>query len=243
LQLGNDFQFFLRRGQSPAPGRPTTSRSDYCYSLFVAPPPTVTAPSPVSAKAPSTPLIRKPIFKTNTTSPVQTAIDSLASDGYMTQAADVGASHIPELFRSIESIAPPVNAGVAEIKKVEAEVKTWADTMRTDLTKLGRNYMHLGSLQALDSVEKWWSRERTDKVVQRYLGNRETDVLIVDCTRQSLLFTKFDADHLSLTNSAFTPNMCLSDGGPIRRSPTRHPINSGSFLVLPDSYRGVQGGD
>jgi nucleoporin NDC1 len=194
LQLGNDYQVLLKKGQPSPLGRFAISEllklilsNQFCLASA----PTVTTSTSVSVKAPSTPLIRKQIFKGNSTSPVQSAINSLASDGYMAQAADAGASHIPELFRSV---APPVSAGVAEIKKAESGVMSWADSLRTKFIKFGANYLTQSSLQTLDRAAKWWSRDRIDKVLQRCLGNRQTDVLIVDCSCLVPLHP-LDADH------------------------------------------------
>lgn len=139
------------------------------------------APKPDNGPVtPSTPLLRKQIFKSNKETPVRSVIDSLASDGQIAQAADSSASHIPELFRSTAgSIVSPSNV-VAEVKRVEENTVHWVSTLRPRLFGLCRQYTPSSVVEDLDRLNLWWSRDRLDKVVQGSLENKETDALVVD---------------------------------------------------------------
>ena len=74
----------------------------------------------------------------------------------------------------------PVRVGAVEVRKAEEEVINWAVALWTKLPRVTEKYIHPGSLQMIERVRDWWSRERLDKVAQGYLWNKETDVLVVD---------------------------------------------------------------
>lgn len=129
---------------------------------------------------PSTPLLRKQIFKAPKESPVRSVIDSLASDGQIAQAADSSTSHIPELFRSTAGAVVSSSNVVAEVKKVEENTVNWVGTLQPRFTAFCRNSTPSSVTQALDGLCLWWSRDRIDKAVKGSLENKETDTLVVD---------------------------------------------------------------
>ncbi|KLO15190.1 hypothetical protein SCHPADRAFT_849874 [Schizopora paradoxa] len=173
LLLGQDYQLFLRKGQ-PAP----------------APAP---APAPVPPKPTqnlSTPLIRKPIFKSSAASPTAQLADSLSSDGAITQvlAKSPGdAIGLPELFKSASDvIGSPARSFTALIKKTKAPTPDAGSFWKNlDLGK----YMPLKGSAAAE----WWSRERKDKEVRKCLPNRDLDCMAVEvlCT---LIAHSFEED-------------------------------------------------
>ncbi|TFY52622.1 hypothetical protein EVG20_g10473, partial [Dentipellis fragilis] len=87
LFLGKDYQCFLRRGKPAPPAAPAP------------------APKYKGPEMPSTPILRKPIFKSGgTRSPIAQMLNSFAADGAVTQAlessVETTATHIPEIFRA-----------------------------------------------------------------------------------------------------------------------------------------------
>ncbi|KZT25546.1 hypothetical protein NEOLEDRAFT_1202644 [Neolentinus lepideus HHB14362 ss-1] len=176
LQLGKDYQHFVRRG-APLPGATTP------------------APAPVPPKkpdpTPSTPLIRKPIFKSSPASPVHAVIESLSSDGAITQAiastAEVGAAHVPELFRSVAAVAPAsVKEGtdvvVAEVKEVTGWIERYNPKEMAKKVQLGgvvEKYCPPRVVAMGEILKEWWHKDRLGKAAEECLPNRELDVLII----------------------------------------------------------------
>ena len=98
----------------------TTKIISLCSFLVAAPPPAAPPAQKIDAPAqvPKTPLIRKQVLKPSHSSPLRSALDTVASDGAITNAlttaAEVGASQIPELFRSVMPSHPPSALAKAE---------------------------------------------------------------------------------------------------------------------------------
>ncbi|KAI8973117.1 nucleoporin protein Ndc1-Nup [Trametes punicea] len=175
LTLGRDYQLLLRRGK-PAPPATTTP---------VAPSkPTVPLP------APATPLIRTKVYKPGQTSPLQAALDTFASDGPLAAAvsetAEVGASHIPELFRSVIPTSPhaKAEAAVETVKKAEENVVALVNETKSKWrsgvgSALGA-YLPAGVVQTAGQVKSWWTRERVHRVAETSLPNRYMDALAAE---------------------------------------------------------------
>ncbi|KDQ51846.1 hypothetical protein JAAARDRAFT_210825 [Jaapia argillacea MUCL 33604] len=179
LRLGKDYQAVLRRGK-PAPIAPA-----------VAPP-----PKKIDAKLPSTPILHTPIFKSKPQSPIKSIVDSLASEGTIAQAvtntAEMGAAHIPELFRSVApgSSSKPAAAAVTAAPGPSAK-GSWvgslglrAKAVREGLYgRVGSGVMRYSPVWVVEVGERvggWWGRDRVSRVVEGYLVNRELDVIIID---------------------------------------------------------------
>ncbi|TBU28210.1 nucleoporin protein Ndc1-Nup [Dichomitus squalens] len=175
LTLGRDYQLFLRRGQP-------------------APPP---AAAPAAAPKPSTPLpghatplLRASVFKTAQTSPLRASLDMLASDGPLATAvsetAEAGASHLPELFRSVLPSTPPAPASAAietakmaevSVARVVSETKgVWREGVGKTLV----GFLPKGVAEAGAQMRTWWTRERVHRVAETSLPNRYVDALAAE---------------------------------------------------------------
>ncbi|TFK83427.1 hypothetical protein K466DRAFT_665850 [Polyporus arcularius HHB13444] len=174
LTLGHDYQLFLRRGQ-PAPSAPAA-----------APAPSAKLPPPVPARA--TPLIRASVFKPAQTSPLRAALDTFASDGpiaaAVSETAEVGASHIPELFRSVMHSAPGPSAAVETVKKAEenvvAIVSQTKSKWREGASKAVSAYVPGSVAETAGQVQSWWTRERVHRLAETSLPNRHMDALAAE---------------------------------------------------------------
>ncbi|KAG1870825.1 nucleoporin protein Ndc1-Nup [Suillus subluteus] len=172
LRLGQDYQTFLRRGA------PIT-------------PPVAVAPTiPKPKDPPSTPLIRKAIFKAPRQSPLASMLDSVSSDSELSKAATAVAGemeerasqmHIPELFRSVAPssvAAPAVNAVLAKpTSSIISSFIAQVESRSRDLV-VGRCPGWLK--ESAITWNKWFYRERLNKVVEVCLPNRELDALIIE---------------------------------------------------------------
>lgn len=151
-----------------------------------------TAPTPssqpkafVGLPAPATPLIRAPILKAAPPSPLRAALDSFASDGPLSTAvastAEAGASHIPELFRSVLPPDSTAMTAVESAKKNEEKVLGFIQQTRTQWRqRLGAVVCARapGSLlNVVEQVVEWWRRDRLHKAVEVSLPNRHLDAL------------------------------------------------------------------
>ncbi|KAI9069396.1 hypothetical protein FKP32DRAFT_1617269 [Trametes sanguinea] len=175
LTLGRDYQLLLRRGQ-PAP--PASAAS--------AAPSKPTVPLPV----PATPLIRTSVYKPPQTSPLRAALDTFSSDGPLAAAvsetAEAGASHIPELFRSVMPTSPQHKAqeAVETVKKAEENVvqlvKETKSKWRSGLSNALNAYLPRGIVQSASRVSSWWTRERVHRVAETSLPNRYMDALAAE---------------------------------------------------------------
>lgn len=172
IVLGNDYQLFLRRGKPLTPS----------------PTPAPTLPKkPISDQIPvtPTPLLRQRIFQKTTESPLNSALDSLASDGPLARAleASADAANIPELFRSVEVKLMPIPAK-EEVKK-GVETATGAVTLvmqrlSTGLNGIVESYAPQSFLDLGDQWAIWWKTERVSKAAEACLPSRELDVAIVE---------------------------------------------------------------
>ncbi|TFK47409.1 hypothetical protein OE88DRAFT_1686372 [Heliocybe sulcata] len=178
VQLGKDYQHFLRRG-APAPDAPAP------------------APAPVPPKkpdtTPATPLIRQPIFKAAPIPPVRSVIESLASDGMITQAvastAEIGVAHVPELFRSVAAVAPAsvkesTDVVVAEVKEVGGWIENYnpvqvVKRVEAEVEGAVREHCPPQVTAVMETVKEWWEKDRLGKAAEECLPNRELDVLII----------------------------------------------------------------
>ncbi|KAH0828828.1 nucleoporin protein Ndc1-Nup [Lanmaoa asiatica] len=175
LRLGHDYQMFLRRG-APAP-------TDV-------PAPIV---PPKTSQPPSTPLIRKAIYKPPQQSPISKVLDTFASDSDLSKAADTVASEvgarvmeapIPELFRSASS--PPVVAAVSSTTTATATsprldvIGAYASRAKAQCQSLIVKYSPSWCQDAVTQWDAWWNRDRINKATEKCLPNRDLDALIVE---------------------------------------------------------------
>ncbi|KAI0777424.1 nucleoporin protein Ndc1-Nup [Trametes elegans] len=175
LTLGRDYQLFLRRGKPATPA-----------STALAPAPKTTVPLP----APATPLIRTKVYKPTQTSPLHAALETFASDGPLAAAvsetAEVGASHIPELFRSVIPASPQAkaDAAVEKVKKAEenvaALVKETKSKWRSSVSSALSASLPRGVVQTAGQVRSWCTRERVHRVAETSLPNRYMDALAAE---------------------------------------------------------------
>lgn len=172
LRLGQDYQTFLRRGA------PIT-------------PPVVVAPTiPKPKDPPSTPLIRKAIFRAPRQSPLSSMLDSVSSDSELSKAADAVAGemegrasqmHIPELFRSVapsSAAAPSANAVVA--KPASSIISSFIAQVESHSRGLVMGYCPVWLKESAMRWNQWFYRERLNKAVEVCLPNRELDSLIIE---------------------------------------------------------------
>ncbi|PIL27114.1 hypothetical protein GSI_10255 [Ganoderma sinense ZZ0214-1] len=170
LTLGRDYQLFLRRGQ-PAPPP-------------AAPAPASKSGTPLPASAKATPLLRTSVFKPAQSSPLRTALDTLASDGPLATAvastAEAGASHIPELFRSVMPSAPPSASPAAVAKKAEENVAALVEGTKSRWREALRARVPGLVAEAWGHAHAWWTRPRVHRVAEASLPNRHVDALAVE---------------------------------------------------------------
>ncbi|KAH9923390.1 nucleoporin protein Ndc1-Nup [Amylocystis lapponica] len=167
LTLGKDYQLLLRRGkpEAPAPAAPVQPKAN--------------PPLP----APATPLIRAPILKAAPSSPLRAALDTFASDGPLSTAvassADAGATHIPELFRSVLPAHPPAQSAVETAKKSDERVlgaleRAWRGSVGSAV----RAYAPEAAVAVGAQMREWWTRERVHRLAEACLPNRHLDALV-----------------------------------------------------------------
>jgi nucleoporin NDC1 len=169
LFLGRDYQLFLGRGKLPTVSAPTTAP----------------AAAPVQAAPPGTPtqLIKKPIYKPTQPSPVRAVLDSFAADGSFSQAVEtsVDATHLPEIFKSVENILRPAPPAAAIVRTQTVGLTTRLKNMGNDFVReLIVRYVPASVLEVSNRWTSWWRRERVNKKVDACLPHREVDVLIID---------------------------------------------------------------
>jgi len=171
LLLGHHYQLLLRRGLPPAP-----------------------APTPVPIKSKALPgseigtptkLLRESIYKAVKDSPGQAALDALASDGPIAKALDAGAdaTHIPEIFRSVETkvftspVAQEAKKNVEHAKGVGSRLKDNAIAICASFATV---YLPEPVKVQAKQVFEWWKRERLSRKVEASLAFRELDVIVID---------------------------------------------------------------
>ena len=174
-RLGHDYQTFLRRG-APAPAD-------------------VPAPAVASktSQPPGTPLLRKEIYKAPPQqSPISRVLDTFASDSDLSKAADAVASEvgtrfmetpIPELFRSTSS--PPVAAAPPPTTVAAATPQPYLFSAYVSRAKAQCQSLVVGHSpswcrEVVGQWDAWWSRDRINKVTEKYLPSRDVDALIVE---------------------------------------------------------------
>ncbi|KDR79388.1 hypothetical protein GALMADRAFT_63284 [Galerina marginata CBS 339.88] len=169
LLLGEDYQLFLRRGRPVPPPAATPVKP------IVLPTPKIATP---------TPLLRQRVFKTTQESPVHAALDALASDGPIAKVVEVGAdaSHVPELFRSVETkVTSPI---AEEAKKSVASATSFGSRLNHNViwytTSVWKHYAPESLREAFTMFLKWCTEERTSKIVEATLPYRELDVAVID---------------------------------------------------------------
>lgn len=173
LRLGYDYQTFLRRG-APA--------------LADVPAPVV---PPKTSQPPSTPLLRKAIYKASQQSPISKVLDTFASDSDLSKVADAVASEvgtrvmeapIPELFRSASSppvaATPPSTTAAAATPQPDL-IGAYASRAKAQCQSLVDKYSPSWCQEVVAQWDAWWSRDRINKVTERCLPNRDLDALIV----------------------------------------------------------------
>ncbi|KAI0828520.1 nucleoporin protein Ndc1-Nup [Trametes gibbosa] len=175
LVLGRDYQLLLRRGKPMSPA--------------VSPPAAQGKPS-VPLPAQATPLIQTKVYKPAPTSPLHAALDTFASDGPLAAAvsetAEAGASHIPELFRSVMLTSPQakVDAALETVKKAEenvaAAVHQAGSKWRQNASSVLAACLPKGVARSAWKIEGWWTRERIHRVAETSLPNRYMDALAAE---------------------------------------------------------------
>jgi hypothetical protein len=157
-------------------------------------------------------------------------LDALGSDGPLAQAFDAGAdaTHIPELFRSVEGkvMASPA---AEEAKKNVGHVKGFGSKLKEGVTSTVTSFatLHIPEPvrdRARDVVE-WWNRERLSRKVEASLAFRELDVIIIDGSWTVLDFRCLDP---SLDYSALVPDLRFFDRRSIWGRPEGYSKNFGS---------------
>lgn len=168
VTLGKDYQLLLRRGQPEAPA--------------AAPVPPA-KPSALLSSIKQTPLLRQSVFKPSSSSPIRSAIDTLASDGTLGAAAGEA---VPELFRSVLHAPPPAESEVIKrseeeiakiVTNVTVETKAWKMKV---VEAVERNLAPKVVCEVRERVGVWWTRERVNKVVEGSVPNRRLDALVVE---------------------------------------------------------------
>ncbi|EIW56161.1 uncharacterized protein TRAVEDRAFT_172114 [Trametes versicolor FP-101664 SS1] len=171
LVLGRDYQLLLSRGKPPSPA--------------AAAPAPASKPS-VPLPAPATPLIRTKVYKPPKTSPLHAAFDTFASDGPLAAAvsetAEAGASHIPELFRSVMPNTPQATAeaAVQSVKKAEENVAALVNETKSKWRASISACVPGVVKQSAGQVKGWWTRERVHRVAETSLPNRHMDALAAE---------------------------------------------------------------
>ncbi|EIN05466.1 hypothetical protein PUNSTDRAFT_74324 [Punctularia strigosozonata HHB-11173 SS5] len=172
LLLGRDYQHLLRRGKPPLP-----------------PPAAPPAAKSVAPRAPGTPLKKGPIFKSTQESPIRKVVESLASDGTMSQAVEETEQnlHLPDLFRSVRSselVKGPADSFAVVKEKVETvkvpDVRSVVTTAKGKGKEVLRSNVPAWAVELGDEVYDWWARDRASKLVERSLPNRELDAIVVE---------------------------------------------------------------
>jgi nucleoporin NDC1 len=106
-------------------------------------------------------------------------LDSFASDGAVSQVAEAGASHIPELFRSVEGVVKPITApAVRTVGAKQMELTGWVEKGKGVVK--GYITPPPWSLELGKVWEEWWRKDRLAKVAQGCLPFRELDALVIE---------------------------------------------------------------
>ena len=171
LLLGHHYQLLLRRGLPLAPA-PTSV-------------PIKSKALPGSEIGTPTKLLRESIYKAVKDSPGQAALDALASDGPIAKALDAGAdaTHIPEIFRSVETkvftspVAQEAKKNVEHVKGVGSRLKDNAIAICASFATV---YLPEPVKVQAKQVFEWWKRERLSRKVEASLAFRELDVIVID---------------------------------------------------------------
>ncbi|KAH8078741.1 nucleoporin protein Ndc1-Nup [Cristinia sonorae] len=175
LILGQDYQTLLRRGKpEPKPAVPVVENKD----------------KKERPNIPSTPLVKTNVFKAGSSgrSPLKSALETLASDGVVTAAADeLGSSQIPELFRSVMAPAltpaKPKDEGKTDAtpapKKIAAPSR-WKAQAAREVQNVAEKYTPGWLAEVKLQVVDWWTRERLSRVVEGSLPNRKIDALLIE---------------------------------------------------------------
>jgi len=170
LLLGHDYQTLLRRGKpEPAPAVPPPPKPKVEFD------PKLVTPAP---------FLRQRAFKATAESPGLAALDAFASDGPIAKVVDAGAdaTHVPELFRSVEKRVL-VSPAWEESKKNTNKAVGLSGRLNAQLTpllhRLGTNVPD-ALKDSFGRLERWWSKERLSKIVEASLPFRELDVVVLD---------------------------------------------------------------
>ena len=211
LLLEDDYQLFLRRGQPPPLNvNPVAAKVDF---------------QPASLVTTPTPLLRQKIFRSTQESPVQAALNALGSDGPIAKAVEAGAAatHVPELFRSVEArvLSTPV---AKEAKRSVDSTKTMGSKIKGKLTSFTTTYarrytpelLKEGCRQMID----WWERERTSKVVQASLPFRELDVVVIEGNLSHCDLFLLAETQLIFPFSLVVLSLCFFNGRSVRHCTT-----------------------
>ena len=178
---------------------PVTPFPDHFAAPTPAPPP---APKP---QPPTTPLLRKQIFKPQTSTPVKSVVDSLASNGDIPRAVDEAVSEVPELFRSVSAaVTKPVERAIAPVVPAVPEVKGLSVVVKAKIVEIVKGNTPPAVLNFFGGVHSWWTKDRLKSVVEGTVLRRETDALIVQGPHGLLECTGF---HNRPCSSVITPRL------------------------------------
>jgi nucleoporin NDC1 len=172
--LGQDYGLLLRRGR-PAPAPAPLA------ALVAAAAPT---------RAPGTPLKKGAIFKSARQSPIRAVVESLASDGTVSQAVVETEERLrlPDLFRSVRG-AELVTAGVEDVVAAKEKVVETVGVPDVKAAVAGaagkgkvvvRSWMPRWAVALGDEIGVWWTSERASRMVECSLPNRDLDAIVVD---------------------------------------------------------------
>ena len=131
--------------------------------------------------------------KSTDQSSLSSILDSFASDSKLTQAlestAETGASHIPEIFRSVENFirVPPNTPANTPVKPKAIEGPTLVENTKKALSGhvgRGKDWVAGRVPELVKEIVRWgsdwWTTERVSKVVEGWLPRRDLDIVVID---------------------------------------------------------------
>ena len=179
LRLGEDYQILLRRGAPARSGLSTAIASTIAAFKL---------PSP-----PTTPILRKPIYKPPQQSPLSRIINTFASDSELAKTMEAIAeevesaardAHVPELFHSDAVRVLSVVAAPPSTAPAFSAVPQARALVRRVVWVCGDNMVPFVSQQIWllgAELYEWATRDRIHKYAEKVLPHRELDALIVEC--------------------------------------------------------------
>lgn len=178
LWLGKDYRFFVSKGNPPPP-KPASSST---------PTPPVPPNTPLRAPVLKQEILKRQVFaSTPKKSPLKNVVDNFASDGDFVKVLDEGAKHLPqvhlpelgelglsdlpEVFRS--RTATPTKA-VAASPAEQATLSRKSESIKQMLS-----LTPLKNFPAFRSIQRWYTRERQDKLVKSWARDIDGDLGVI----------------------------------------------------------------